>query len=275
LLAIPFEEDEGGFVLIIINKSSRFDSDDEENARKLFNTYFEARNKFKQLNSTLAKEKKNFSKLMVEFLSKNIKSKAVLIKNYADHLLQKELKEEERGLGKLIKESAKEILDKLYFAAVIDESELNLRFVDISLNKRIEKFFSSYENYLSDKYCTVIMKLDEDVLVRIDADYFDKVLKEIVLNSVEAMPFGGNITVRTQVENDKVNIKISDNGSGIEEENMDLIFEPFVTFNKDGHSGFGLAFVRTVVSAMKGSVTAKRRSDKGLTITITLPTVII
>lgn len=275
LFAVPFDQNSEKFVLDIVNKSTPFTDDDYLFAAELLRIYSSARSRFIQMYSTLSKERKIFSSRMVSFLTKNVKSKSVLIKNYSQHLLDKKIGNEEKSLAKLIGESSEEILDKINFATIIDSDELNIRFVDISLNDQIINCINKHDALLKEKYCTTLSKFDEDVVVRIDPDFFDKVLWEILSNSIESMPFGGNIAVKTTVKDETVSISIIDNGTGVDPENLEIIFEPFVTMSKENRAGLGLAFVKKVIQAFNGSVRAEAGSDKGLIVVITLPVLVI
>ncbi|RMD48983.1 MAG: hypothetical protein D6830_05775, partial [Ignavibacteria bacterium] len=272
LMTVPFTKGNDNFMMLLINKESNFDSDDEEKARELFEVYYAGMTRLNSFNESLKKDQKRFSGLLVNFLNANFKSKAQLIKNYAEHMLKHQLPEEDKSLANLIKDASGEALEKLKFAAIVDGSEIRLHPVEISLNKILDAFFNKYEDYFADKYCTILKKYDDDVLVSIDKEYFERVLIEICSNSIDAMPFGGNIGVRTKKKENSVEIILSDNGKGLEGTDIDLIFEPFVT-TKEDRSGFGLAFVRNVIKAMRGDIRARKKEDKGLAIHITLPVI--
>ena len=67
-----------------------------------------------------------------------------------------------------------------------------------------------------------------------------------------------------------IHISITDNGSGIDTNDMSSIFEPFVTHKKNG-TGLGLAITRRIITAHGGSIQVKSTLGKGTVFTIALP----
>jgi signal transduction histidine kinase len=84
------------------------------------------------------------------------------------------------------------------------------------------------------------------------------------------MDEGGSITIATTNLPDAVEIRISDEGMGIEKENLLHIFEPFYT-TRDRGSGLGLAISYKIVEAHKGDIWADSRPGEGATFVIRLP----
>ena len=124
----------------------------------------------------------------------------------------------------------------------------------------------------------------EDGLNRINADpaQMEQVINNLIINSVQAMPSGGRITIRAKNlmagpqtkfpmgEGHFVRIEISDEGVGIPEENLDKIFDPFYTTKERG-TGLGLSTVRSIVRNHGGTVQVDSALGKGTTITLVLP----
>lgn len=102
-----------------------------------------------------------------------------------------------------------------------------------------------------------------------------QVFTNILQNALQAMPEGGTLTVMTRnVDGEPagggLEIAVSDTGSGIEEERMEKIFEPFYTTKERG-TGLGLAIVNRIVSGHGGRVWISSRIGKGTTVTVRLP----
>ncbi len=103
-----------------------------------------------------------------------------------------------------------------------------------------------------------------------DPDKLKQVFINIITNGLEAMEQGGRIRVSTAECAKGIEIRISDEGVGIEEEALDHIFEPFFT-TREGGSGLGLSISYKIVQAHKGDIWAESRPGKGTTFTIQLP----
>ena len=104
-----------------------------------------------------------------------------------------------------------------------------------------------------------------------------QVFTNLLKNAVEAMTGKGEITFDLFDSADQFTISISDNGSGIQAENMDKLFTPFFTTKGLGKgTGLGLPIIYGIVKMHKGDVIVKSNVDPlsgptGTTFTITIP----
>jgi two-component system, NtrC family, sensor kinase len=94
----------------------------------------------------------------------------------------------------------------------------------------------------------------------------------ILMNAMEAITDNGEVIFRTlNPDEDHVRFDITDNGSGISEENIPHIFEPFFsTKEKTNGIGLGLAIVHGIIQNHKGKIDVRSERGKGTTISITL-----
>ncbi|MDL1984155.1 MAG: ATP-binding protein [Deltaproteobacteria bacterium] len=101
-----------------------------------------------------------------------------------------------------------------------------------------------------------------------------QVIWNMISNAVQAMPEGDKLKIETsEVFNDTkeyLEIRISDNGCGIEEKNQDKVFEPFYTTKKNG-TGLGLAIVNRIVESHMGKIKIKSKPGKGTDCIVLLP----
>ncbi len=101
-----------------------------------------------------------------------------------------------------------------------------------------------------------------------------QVIWNIISNAIQAMPEGGKLKIETrEVFNDTkeyIEIRIIDNGCGIEEKNQDKVFEPFYTTKKNG-TGLGLAIVNRIVESHMGKIRIKSKPGKGTDCIVLLP----
>lgn len=125
---------------------------------------------------------------------------------------------------------------------------------------------------------TIKTKFDiSNPVVLIDRDQMVQVITNIVKNSVDAMPDGGEITIKVSEAGNYVKIELSDTGCGIPEDILPRIFEPFFTTKKQGKgTGLGLSVVYGIIKMHRGKISVKSNSDPsrgktGTTFTIELP----
>ncbi|MCS0826688.1 ATP-binding protein [Cytobacillus firmus] len=97
-----------------------------------------------------------------------------------------------------------------------------------------------------------------------------QVLLNFIKNGIEAMPDGGNITVRAGIINNQVQIAIKDTGVGIPQEKLKNIGEPFFTTKKNGN-GLGLMVSFKIIESHNGKVFIESELNKGTTFNIVLP----
>ncbi|MFH1739256.1 MAG: HAMP domain-containing sensor histidine kinase [bacterium] len=108
--------------------------------------------------------------------------------------------------------------------------------------------------------------------LRVDRNMLQECLLNIILNAIQSMENGGDLTVRTESWKHGVRITISDTGCGIHPTDLNRIFEQFFTTKRDGPgTGLGLTIARALAREMNGDVTVESEVDKGSTFCILLP----
>lgn len=108
------------------------------------------------------------------------------------------------------------------------------------------------------------------LMVPLDPQLFKSALLNLFVNSVQAMPHGGELTVNVEKDSSWVTLYIKDTGIGIPSENLSKIFSPFFTTKEKGN-GLGLAEVQKVVQAHQGWIEVHSEVNKGTLFTIKIP----
>jgi len=106
--------------------------------------------------------------------------------------------------------------------------------------------------------------------VTADPDKMIQVILNLCLNSLQAMENGGRLAVTTAQLQDAVTIEIRDSGSGIAEEIMPKIFDPYFT-SKSGGTGLGLAISAKIMQDHNGTISLSSQADQGTTVIVTIP----
>ena len=103
----------------------------------------------------------------------------------------------------------------------------------------------------------------------IDRDKLRQALSNIIINSIQAMPDGGELRVVTKayISEGKAVIEITDTGVGIPQEDIDSIFEPYFTTKPNG-TGLGLAITYRIIEAHDGEIRVTSEEGQGTTFTI-------
>ncbi len=106
--------------------------------------------------------------------------------------------------------------------------------------------------------------------INADAEQLWQTVLNLVRNSCEAMPDGGEVTVGTWREGKQALLRVSDSGKGMTEEQVKCVFEPFFTTKKEG-TGLGLTLVQQIATEHGGHIECESTRGKGSTFTIFLP----
>jgi len=229
--------------------------------------------KVKQLEREL-REKENLALIgeVVSSIAHSLSNPLNIISGNADYLLL------DKGETDKEYEELKTILDEATRITISIRHLLNF-----SRPLRIEKQKNNINGIINDavknsKYLIEDKKITfKKNLKDIPEFYFDhaqiqEVILNIITNAVQAITREGEIKIKTAVENNLAVIEISDNGPGINKENLDKIFKPF--FSSKGYgkgTGLGLSIAKRILKEHKGDITVKSLTGKGTTFTITLP----
>jgi two-component system NtrC family sensor kinase len=116
--------------------------------------------------------------------------------------------------------------------------------------------------------------VDDLPLALIDPSQIERVFINLIINAAEAMDGTGILTLatRSNKENQSIEVEITDNGQGIDKQNLERIFDPFFTTKDTGHGvGLGLAISYGIVKEHNGTLTVKSELGKGTTFILNLP----
>ena len=101
-----------------------------------------------------------------------------------------------------------------------------------------------------------------------DADYLNRILYNLVINAVQAMPKGGKLLIRVYKEANDTILSVKDTGVGIPKE---IQGKMFTAMFKSKGQGFGLPVVKRMTEGLGGTVTFESEEGKGTTFTIRFP----
>ena len=111
--------------------------------------------------------------------------------------------------------------------------------------------------------------------IMVDRVQLQQVFMNLVLNAIEAMKdSGGELTVKSELQDGQLQFSVSDTGVGLPTEKMDQIFSAFFTTKPQG-SGMGLAISRSIVESHGGRLWAAANHGRGATLHFTLPTQVV
>jgi signal transduction histidine kinase len=196
-------------------------------------------------------------------------------------LQKEELKENENAFrhAEIIEKAAKRastLISQLQMLSVRQQ----YRKVYIDPKKFIENIVEILKSVYNRSINVTVKYEHGNAQVVADPILISYVILNIAMNSKEAMPLGGSVTIRTGLtscgnaqgdgsEDDSVFIEIKDTGSGIISKQLALVFEPFYT-TKEG-SGMGLTIAQEIIRDHDGQMKIESEVEKGTNVMITLP----
>ena len=112
----------------------------------------------------------------------------------------------------------------------------------------------------------------EEIIAKFDRTQLIRVVTNLVKNGIQAIPANKTPKINVNVETTDKNVvlTVTDNGSGISEENTDKVFDPKFTTKTSG-MGLGLAMVKNIVETYKGSITFISKKGVGTTFKVVFP----
>ncbi|SPF36245.1 Integral membrane sensor signal transduction histidine kinase [Candidatus Sulfopaludibacter sp. SbA4] len=172
------------------------------------------------------------------------------------------------GTGTLLAELAnlKQIIGRFSDFAKMPAPEMQA----VNFNTLAGETLKLFEPQLAKARVTARAELDPRLpSVQADPEQMTRVLRNLILNAIDAMPEGGTLTVRTAALPAGVRVEVSDTGQGLTPEECQRLFTPYYTTKTHG-TGLGLAIVQSVISDHKGRISVESQPGKGATFRIEL-----
>ena len=221
-------------------------------------------------------------KEFVADVSHELKTPITSIMGYTDTLLEGDYDEEtQREFLQVVSSEARrmaKLVTDLLELSRIDNNRKNVRKVSFDLGALAKECQKKLAIEIKKKKHHVECLVTADVPpVYADKDDIQRVILNILTNSIKYTPDGGNIKIYVGFVYNDAYIKIIDNGIGIPEEDLNRIFERFYRVDKSraremGGSGLGLSIAKEILDKNGGSIDIKSQVNKGTEVVIKIPT---
>ena len=168
------------------------------------------------------------------------------------------------------------LVNDLLDLAKMEAGELTLNIIPLEINELVRKCVIKLETLLLEKDLTVDADFEEeDMPVKADADAIDRVLYNLMHNAIKFTPSGGNIKIMTRIQKDRIEVTVKDNGIGIDENELDMIWDRFYKTDKSRSkektgTGLGLAIVKNIINEHEQDIWVESKSGEGTSFTFTL-----
>ena len=140
-----------------------------------------------------------------------------------------------------------------------------------NLTQLVERVIQRTAAQAPNKY-QVSSQLTPELVANVDGKAIERVIENLVINALEAMPEGGSLRVTTKMDNGNAIIAVADSGKGMTDDFIrDRLFHPFATTKKKG-IGLGLYSCRDIVEQHGGRIDVSSKVDVGTEFRMVLPT---
>lgn len=132
----------------------------------------------------------------------------------------------------------------------------------------------SWRDYARSRNVDLQLYSKEPVVMDFVPDYVTKVLNNLISNSLKYTPEYGCVSISSWRRDDRLRIDVSDTGSGMDEETLAHVFEPFYQGESDAKhvgTGVGLALVKQIVDAVQGTIAVESEPGRGTTFRLSIP----
>lgn len=168
------------------------------------------------------------------------------------------------------------LVNDLLDLAKMEAGEITLNLKSFDINELVRRCVIKLETLLLGKNIFVEADFEEEgICVNADADAIERVLYNLVHNAIKFTPENGRIKITTRTQKDKVLVAVKDNGTGIEKEDLDMIWERFYKTDKSRSrdktgTGLGLAIVRNIINEHGQQIRVESEPGKGTEFSFTL-----
>lgn len=153
------------------------------------------------------------------------------------------------------------------------EGNMSLKKSKINLSNLVEDNVSQYEMVLSERKLKLVSHIEENIFMTLDSKRFTQVLINLVTNAIKYAKDEGQIIVSLTTIQNKVYLKVSDDGIGISKDDLPYIFERFyradtLRSKTTGGLGIGLSIVKAICEAHGFKISVESQLDQGTTFTV-------
>jgi signal transduction histidine kinase len=166
-----------------------------------------------------------------------------------------------------------QVLDQVLMLSRDECSEIRVQSIDIDpIHLCAEVVEESQMN--SDRHEIVFSAVSSAPLIQTDPELLQRILANLLSNSVKYSPNGGKIDCRLSIAADTLTLQVQDSGIGIPHAEQSQLFRPFYRANNTGTisgNGLGLAIVKKCTDRLGGQITVRSTAQAGTCVTITIP----
>jgi hypothetical protein len=208
---------------------------------------------------------------LVQGVAHEIRNPIMTIGGFARRIQGKAEQEEGvmRYAGIILEETARleNLVRQVHEFADVQTAKLQMNRIEAV----IEELYSKIEAPAREQKVDVHLHMDEDLpMVLLDCSQLARALMNIAQNGLEAMAGGGTLEIHVHREDGHLVVAVSDTGRGIDPDQLDSLYDPFVTSKTRG-AGLGLTMAHQIILNHNGEIHIQSVEGQGATVTIRIP----
>ena len=212
---------------------------------------------------------------MAGSISHDLRHHLVAIVANAEYLSDARHEAQRQELCEELRISANQMTDMIDALLELSRPRTSLHVSETSIREVIDRAIHTVRAHPECSHIAIEV-MGQDHTCNVDPGKLQRVLQNLIINGCEAVSHqrDGKVTVDVRSGNDSLELRIRDNGRGVDEEVRQSAFEPFVSHGKENGTGLGLTVVQKIVSDHGGQVSFETTSSHGTTVLVKLPLVV-
>lgn len=251
------------------------------NAKSIVNTnikeILDLSSSINYLGGTLSQQE-NIRKRYASDISHELRTPLTTLKTHIEAIIDGIWEPTKEHLDILMSEITRlsNLVDDLRDSFNAEEYNINLKKTRFNISEELENIITSFIPIYSQKGYNISQYIEKNIEVFMDIDKFKQIINNLLTNAFHYLGKDGKVSIKLTKLNNKLNLSIEDNGIGIKEENLPLIFDRFyradTSRNKTtGGTGLGLSIVKSIVEAHGGNIYIKSQYGKGTKVVMNFP----
>ena len=224
----------------------------------------------------------NMRRDFVANVSHELKTPLASIKAYAETLRLGAIDDKDKNVQFVTQiETQAELLNlqiqDLLEIARVESGSSAFNIENIDINQLCRRSAQDLQAQADQRKVELLLDIDQHpIIAKAEANGVTTIINNLISNAIHYTPAEGQVTVRTRLNGDRVQIEVTDTGIGISPEQQTRVFERFYRVDKarsrdEGGTGLGLAIVKHLTQAFDGQVELESQIGKGSTFRVLLP----
>ncbi len=168
------------------------------------------------------------------------------------------------------------ITSDLFLISRFDSKKVSMEITSVNLSGLLRDLYSFFLPIAQEKHIDFTIQRCDEIVAHTDKTRLQQLMSNLIDNAIKFTPDGNSVVLSLQKQNNTVDFRVKDSGTGIPADEMQNIFKRFYQVDNsrsgsDRGSGLGLQICKRITEALGGSIRVEQNAEKGVTFIFTLP----